>query len=66
MTTLLWAALGGVAAYLGGVAIFCLVTWRWVARLGPPRSHVDSLREFTRELLIVALVQPLLPPKPAK
>ncbi len=61
MTILLWAALGVVVAYIGGVAIFCLVTWRWVARLGPPRSHVDSLREFTRELLIVALVQPLLP-----
>ena len=61
MTILLWAALGVVVAYIGGVAIFCLVTWRWVARLGPTRSRVDSLREFMRELLVVALVQPLLP-----
>lgn len=57
----LWILVVVSSGFVVGVGIFCLVTWRWLARVAPVRTRTESTREFLREVAVVLLTQPLLP-----
>ena len=61
MTEVLLVFSLALSAFILGVALFCLVTFGWLARFAPVRTLAESIREWVREVAVVLLTHPLLP-----